>query len=264
MTNENAVVACWIVGAVCGVGVLTATFFANFFNKKIAQEKEMRGALIAARHNQQWVPAKKAVLAEVANTYAAIFYAARHIPLPYDKPATDVPSSEFYQANRQMLARSKGYLNRLQEAIKLNNIALDSEILPQLTVFVGTAEKLNALLEFFAEFQNPDFGNYDFVSEGPGSFLRVLAGELATMHNLFPDTLVPNKDMPGNLMTPDELVTLWENLEKTCHRLSFQPQRYVWHGSTPVAVFNNQALRDLALPRVEQSKNGVKVFFGFQ
>jgi hypothetical protein len=264
MTNENAVLLCWIVIAGAAIAIAVAGFLVNVFTRRIAQEKESQRALIDAKRDQQWAPARKAVLAEVANTYAAIFYAARSIPFPYDKLATDIPSPTYYQSDRLMLVRSKEFISRLQESIKLNNTALDSELLPKLTAFVGTAGKLNALLEFFAEFQNPFFVNFDFVSEGPSLLLRELSIRLTAMHELYPDTLVPKKDIPGNLMTPDELDRLWENFGKSCHRLSFKPQNYVWHDSTPVAVFNNQALRDLALPKAEHTQNGVKVFFGFQ
>jgi hypothetical protein len=217
-----------------------------------------------AKQNRQWAPARKAVLIEVANTYSSIFYAARNIPAPENNIATDIPSSIYYQSERVLLDRSKIFLKKLQESIKLNNTALDSELLPQLTAFVSNAEKLNALLEYFAEFQNPTFASYDFVSEGPSHLLNELADGLAEMHKQFPDTLIPNKDLPGNLMTVDELDVLWTTFETKCQRLSFHPKQYVWHDSTPVAVFNLQTLRELNPPNEAQSKNGVKVFFGYQ
>lgn len=217
-----------------------------------------------AKNNRQWAPARKAVLIEVANTYSSIFYAARNIPSPENNTATDIPSLTYYQSNRILLDRSKTFLQKLQESIKLNNTALNSELLPQLSAFVRDAEKLTALLEYFAEFQNPTFATYDFVSEEPSSLFKALTDGLAEMHKQFPDTLIPNKDLPGNLMSVGELDALWANFEATCLRVSFHPQLYVWHDSTPVAVFNLQTLRNLATPNEAQSRNGVKVFFGYQ
>ncbi len=265
MSLETIRVLLWAGVAAGTIFAVACGFFANVVSQKITERTDQMAIQAAAKQNRQWAPARRAVLTAVGATYSSLFYAARAVASPEDGIfATDTPSSTHYQAVGVLLARSEDSINKLHELIKLNNTALDSELLPQVTVLAQTAEKLQALLAYFAQFQNAKWVRYDFVSEAPDALLQQLTGSVDEMHKLYPDTLIRGKDVAGNLMSPTELRALWANLDKTCRRISFHPKNYVWHDTTPVAVFNPANLRELAVPGKAYSQNGVYVFFGYQ
>ncbi len=192
--------------------------------------------------NLGYLPAQETVVTAVFEWYESINRAAEYSISPVGK--TD---RQKFLASTWSLDPVANGLIKVERIIIRNNVSLEPRILSLISSFTDDARLLQKQLKFFAQLHNPNMIFWDFVSRGPFDELSSMDMVIKELKEQFPQV-----KFPTNLKSYSELESIWKEIEKTNHRISFNVGSYRrTNKNRQTMVFDTDDLVKIADPSVK-------------
>lgn len=188
--------------------------------------------------NQDFSPAREAVVTAIFQSYKSLNNAAEYVIAPSRISTTvRISPQQESQISKWSLEPVEHDLGKVENIVVRNSVALKPKTLSLVSSYTDDARLLQKKLTFYAQLHNPEMYYWDFVSRGPFE-------ELLKVENIINDLKLqfPQIAFPDNLKTYEELEEIWKEVEKTNDRIVFNVGKYKWKNDRLPMVFDTDDL----------------------
>jgi hypothetical protein len=205
---------------------------------------------------KRWGPVRRRVIGQLAKAHFAAFNAAHFIMRYVLEPIHTAP----YQASQLFIQQLTDSVKQLRERLSSGVPALSSDMTPYAVTVLESSQQALHLLRFFAEYQNPSYGQFDFVGTPPWSDLQELHDAIRPFREDRPDVFEEIASSGVVLLSVEALRSLWDRVRTSGGRMCFDPKEYAWRtGRTPLVLDVSYLTRLRPNPTGE---GGARVYYG--
>lgn len=207
--------------------------------------------LIKRREREKWRPARRTIVKQLAKTYSSLFGVARH--------SFEADAYGGFAGRQVFVDKARHDLARLQKTVDLNNAALDSQLMPRVSMFLEEAEALFDKLRYFVLCFSPEHKAHDFVSEPPFIEFQKLEEIVEGLRSDYEDIFTDRKNIHDSVVKADDLVRRWNNLPSYGQKVFFNPAAYRYTNGRIPHVYDLHSLRTLTTAGIPNGQR-VQVF----
>lgn len=235
---------------IVNVVILAALFIGATINSSISlsQRNEQKAA------EKKLAPAREIVVRSLIRAYCSSFNAAYSI-MDFNYQNNALQHADKFRGKSIYLERPLMDLNKLQKNIQLNNSALGHDLMPSISTFVNSADKLIRELKYYLFIHNDEYAKCDFVTEPPFNELNTMESIANSLRTDYSALFGDRRTFYPKPKTYLEIKKAWEKAAKETGRLYFNPTVYQTKKDKTIFVYGIDNMRAIPGGKLE---HGVK------
>jgi hypothetical protein len=176
-------------------------------------------------NEEKLAPAREIVVSDLIRTYCSAFNAAYWI-MDLNYKNKDFQNKDKFKGKSIYLSRPSSDLKRLKKNMQINNSALGADLMPNISTFVNSAEKLLSELKYYLYIHRDGYANFDFVTKPPFNELKAMDSVSNSLRKNYEKLFKDKKIYYPEPKTYLEIIQKWEDAAEKTGRLFYDPTVY--------------------------------------
>lgn len=202
----------------------------------------------------KWTPARRIVVRSLAKSYSTSFHAATQL-MNFNYQEHRFDDSDKVKGKSIYLEMALQDFQKLQKSIQINNAALDSSLMPIVSKYLDSDERLLNKLKYYLLIHSDDYVRQDFVSVPPLDELKTIEGLVDNLKEKYDDIFNDRHIVFPYLKTYKEIETIWNEAALNTNRLFFEPTSYKFRKGKIPFLYD---IRNLKALRIEDTDHGTQ------
>lgn len=220
-------------------------FFTLFIGATIRSSIALSQLHEQKANEEKLAPAREIVVSDLIRTYCSAFNAAYWImDLNYKK--NDFQNKDKVKGKSIYLSRPLSDLIRLQKNMQINNSALGADLMPSISTFVNSSEKLLSELKYYLFIHSDEYVNFDFVTRPPFNELQAMDSVLNSLRKKYEKLFKDKKVYYPEPKTYSEIIKKWEDAAEKTGRLFYDPTIYETKKDKVIFVYGIDNLKAIS------------------